>query len=86
MWLRLPNGRQELIHNEDHIKRHLGEGAFEIPDPREIDALDIASNEEGTQRPKRGRKPKLETHLSIEATQESDLLDDNADESTETLE
>lgn len=34
MWLRLSNGRHELVMNEDHIKRLLNEGAVEIPDPR----------------------------------------------------
>jgi hypothetical protein len=34
MWLKLPNGRDELVVNEDHINRLLAEGAVEIPDPR----------------------------------------------------
>jgi len=34
MWLRLSNGRHELVVNEDHIRRLLAEGAVEIPDPR----------------------------------------------------
>lgn len=34
MWLRLSNGRDELVVNEDHIRRLLNEGAVEIPDPR----------------------------------------------------
>jgi hypothetical protein len=34
MWLRLSNGRNELVVNEDHIRRLLSEGAVEIPDPR----------------------------------------------------
>jgi len=33
MWLRLSNGRNELVVNEDHIRRLLSEGAVEIPDP-----------------------------------------------------
>jgi len=36
MWLRLSNGRNELVVNEDHIKRLLNEGAVEIPDPRSL--------------------------------------------------
>lgn len=34
MWLQLSSGRQELVNNEDHIKRLIAEGAHEIPDPR----------------------------------------------------
>jgi hypothetical protein len=34
MWIRLPNGRDELVVNEDHIKRLLSEGGIEISDPR----------------------------------------------------
>lgn len=34
MWMRLSSGREELVLNEDHIKRLLGEGAVEIADPR----------------------------------------------------
>lgn len=34
MWMRLSNGREELIVNEDHVKRLKGEGAVEIDDPR----------------------------------------------------
>jgi hypothetical protein len=33
MWLKLSNDRVENILNEDHIKRLLNEGAFEVPDP-----------------------------------------------------
>jgi hypothetical protein len=32
--MRLSNGREELVLNEDHVKRLLGEGAVEIVDPR----------------------------------------------------
>jgi hypothetical protein len=41
MWLKLPNGRDELVVNEDHVKRLLNEGAVEIPDPR-IPLEDVA--------------------------------------------
>jgi hypothetical protein len=34
MWLKLSNGRDELVINEDHIKRLKDEGAIEITDPR----------------------------------------------------
>lgn len=34
MWIHLPNGRTELVLNEDHIKRLLSEGGREVPDPR----------------------------------------------------
>jgi len=34
MWLKLPNGRDELVINEDHIKRLKDDGAIEIADPR----------------------------------------------------
>jgi hypothetical protein len=34
MWLRLSNGRNELVVNEDHVRRLLAEGGVEIPDPR----------------------------------------------------
>lgn len=33
-WMRLSNGREELIVNPDHIKRLLDEGGTIIPDPR----------------------------------------------------
>jgi hypothetical protein len=33
-WMRLSNGREELIVNRDHVKRLLGEGAVPIDDPR----------------------------------------------------
>lgn len=36
MWLKLSNGREELVLNEDHVKRLLGEGAVEIDDPRAV--------------------------------------------------
>jgi len=49
MWLRLSNGREELVVNEDHIRRLLAEGAVEIPDPRsqpEETALSVEPSQE----------------------------------------
>lgn len=33
MWIRLPNGRTELVLNDAHITRLLSEGGVEVPDP-----------------------------------------------------
>jgi hypothetical protein len=32
-WLHLPQGREEYVQNEDTVKRLLGDGAYEVPDP-----------------------------------------------------
>jgi hypothetical protein len=34
MWIKLANGRVELVVNEDHIQRLLSEGCMEVSDPR----------------------------------------------------
>ncbi len=47
MWLKLTNGRVELVINEDHIKRLISEGAVEIPDPQ-VPLISEAVPEEST--------------------------------------
>jgi len=34
MWIKLSNGRIELVHHEAHIARLLSEGGQEVADPR----------------------------------------------------
>jgi len=34
VWMRLANGREELIIHPDHVKRLLDDGGVIIPDPR----------------------------------------------------
>jgi len=34
VWMRLSNGREELIVHPDHVKRLLDDGGVIIPDPR----------------------------------------------------
>ncbi len=52
VWIRLSNGREELIVHPDHIKRLLDDGGVIIPDPRtsvseqaEIDNLAVEATE-----------------------------------------
>src|SRR4051812_12927208 len=40
-WMRLSNGREEIIVNKDHVKRLLSEGAVEIDDPRVPQAPEV---------------------------------------------
>ena len=48
-WMRLSNGREEIIVNQDHVKRLLGEGAVKIDDPRVSQEPEIAKEEASTE-------------------------------------
>lgn len=43
VWMRLSNGREELIVHPDHVNRLLDEGGVKIPDPRQPKIEPIAT-------------------------------------------
>ena|SRR5882762_7855183 len=69
MWMRLSNGREELIVNEDHVKRLLGEGAIEIADPR------VPQAPETPQEPEQPQVPSGETGSEQTQAPESEQPD-----------
>ena len=49
MWMRLSNGREEIIVNKDHVKRLLSEGAVQIADPRVPQEVETPQEEASTE-------------------------------------